>query len=88
MATVTGTIVVKSACGWFNDARNINIDIPVFCIPVSSAIANASRELCRNNFAADHPNTYAIHGKHKPATIIYYLWRKKLKWDTKKKWIY
>lgn len=55
MATETGTTVVKSAIGWSSENVSRKIAIPVFWIPVSTAMAIASEFDCLNIFDASQP---------------------------------
>lgn len=56
-ATETGTTVVRSAVGCSRENVKRNIEIPVFWIPVSTAMAIASLFDCLKIFEEIHPNT-------------------------------
>lgn len=55
MATVTGMTVLISASGWSRVRRRMNTAIPVFCRPVSTAIARESCHGWRKSEAATPP---------------------------------
>lgn len=55
IATATGMTVVKSAIGCSSENWRRNMEIPVFWIPVSTAIAIASAFACLNNLDESHP---------------------------------
>lgn len=69
--TATGITVVKSPLGSGSVKRSMNIAIPVFCTPVSTAMANTSSHGWRNAHAVKNPPKYPNQGSPKPATAIW-----------------
>lgn len=62
--------VVRSASGCVNVSLSRDIAIPVFCTPVSIAIAKVSGLDLLNIFESIQPNIKPNHGNPKPATTI------------------